>query len=160
MRRAGKSSWRKTAPEGGPVEFLEKLRPFTLLVVRCAVGAIFMAHGYQKYSHGFGATDQFMAGVGLPAYFGYIAIALELGGGALLILGLLTRPLGLLLAIEMVVAIVKVHLGGGITNIHSYEFPLALGVASLALGTFGAGAVSLDALLFGRSFRPKSKPKP
>lgn len=142
------------------MEFLEKLRPFTLLVVRCAVGAIFMAHGYQKYSHGVGATNQFMAGVGLPAYFGYIAIALELGGGALLILGLLTRPIGLLLAIEMVIAIVKVHLGGGITDIHRYEFPLALGAASLALGTFGAGAVSLDALLFGRSFRPKSKPKP
>lgn len=136
----------------------EKLRPFTLLVVRCAVGLIFMVHGYEKYSHGFAATNRAMANMGMPSYFGYIAIALELGGGALLVLGLLTRPIGLLLAVEMAIVVIKVDMAGGITHVHSYEFPLALGVASLAVGTFGAGPVSLDALLFGRRIRPRPKP--
>ena len=101
-----------------------------------------------------------MVGVGLPAYFAYIAVALEIGGGVLLALGLATRPVALLLAIEMGVAIWKVHLVNGIKAVPEYQFALALGAAALALASFGAGSISLDHAFFARSSTPRSKPKP
>src|ERR1700689_78015 len=125
----------------------EKLRPVSLLLIRLAVGAIFIVYGYEKYQRGFAAASQAMVHLKLPAFFGYIAIVLELGGGIFLVLGLLTRVIGLLMAVEMVVAIFAAHMGSGILAIHSYQFELALGAAALALGTFGAGAISLDAML-------------
>jgi uncharacterized membrane protein YphA (DoxX/SURF4 family) len=53
-----------------------------------------------------------------------------------------------LLAIEMCVAIAKVHLIH-VMVVHDYEFPLALAVACFALATVGAGTASLDHFLFG-----------
>jgi len=48
----------------------------------------------------------------------------------------------------MAVAIWKVHLGKGLLAVSEYEFPLALGLAALVLATTGAGAISLDKLIF------------
>ena len=76
---------------------------------------------------------------GLPGYFAEIAGVLEVFAGGLLILGLFTRVAALLLAIEMAVAIWRVHSGGGYLAIHNYEFPMALAVACFALATVGAG---------------------
>lgn len=141
------------------MDFLERLRPFTLLVLRIAVGIIFIYHGYDKYHHGLAATKAMMGGNGLPEYLGYLAIGLELFGGALLLLGFLTRPIGALLAIEMAVALMKVHLPHGLTRVPGYELPLALCVSSLALATFGAGKASLDYAFFGkpRPLKPRNK---
>jgi putative oxidoreductase len=95
---------------------------------------------------------------GLPGYFVYVAGVLEVFGGVLLFLGLFTRGAALLLAIEMVVAIWKVHSGQGYLAVHNYEFPLALATGSFALATIGAGKLSLDHPLFegGRSRAVKS----
>jgi len=141
------------------VDFLERLRPFTLLVLRIAIGIIFIYHGYEKYRHGVTATKGIMTGAGLPGYFAYISIALELGGGALLILGFLTRIIGALLTIEMAVALARVHLPHGLTKVGGYELPMALCVASLAIATFGAGKASLDYAFFARPkpLKPKNK---
>ena len=77
-------------------------------------------------------------------------------------LGLFTRGAALLLAIEMGVAIWKVHSSGGYLAVHEYEFPLTLLTACFALATIGAGTISLDYPLFenGKSrtrFSQKSK---
>ncbi len=136
----------------------EKLRPVSLLFIRLVVGTIFIVHGYEKYQHGFAATSQMMVHLKLPAFFGYVAIALELGGGIFVLLGLLTRLVGLLQAGEMLVAIGAAHLSHGIAAVHYYEFPLALCAAALAIGTFGAGPLSLDAILFERNSRPRMRP--
>ena len=56
-----------------------------------------------------------------------------------------------MLAIEMCVAIVKVHSDHGIMAVHEYEFPLALAAASFALVTTGAGTASVDRLLYGEA---------
>jgi len=85
---------------------------------------------------------------GLPGNFVYIAGVLEVFGGLLLVLGLFTRGAALLLAIEMGVAIWKVHSNGGYLAVHEYEFPLTLLTACLALATVGAGTISLDYPLF------------
>ncbi len=139
------------------MEFLEKLKPLALLVMRLALGTIYMYHGYPKL---FGQTanfQKFFSSVGLPSSWVYIAGVLELFGGALLIPGLFTRVVGLLLTVEMGVAIWKVHLAHGIFSVKDYELPLTLAVAAFTLATLGAGVISLDQPLFHGKAKAKSK---
>src|SRR5947209_6249162 len=127
-------------------------------MLRIALGIIFLAHGYPKLAHlrGEAQMQGFFVEHGLPGYFVYIAGVIETFGGGLLILGLFTRAAALLLAIEMGVAIWKVHSVHGYLAVHNYEFPLAMLAGSFVLATVGAGLVSLDHLLFegGSKLRP------
>jgi len=135
---------------------LNALQPLGLLVLRASLGIIFFSHGYPKLAHSGAGMQGFFVQHGLPGYFVYVAGVLEVFGGILLVLGLFTRGAALLLALEMGVAIWKVHSAGGIYVVHDYEFPLALLAGSLALATVGAGLVSLDHPLFegGGGSRP------
>lgn len=92
-------------------------------------------------------------GVPLPEIAGPVVAFVELIGGILLILGLLTRPVAILLAIDMIVALVAVHLPAGLwVGDGGYEFVAVLGAAALALALTGAGRFSLDgAFLRGRA---------
>jgi putative oxidoreductase len=127
---------------------LSSLQPLGLLLLRVALGIIFITHGYPKLAHGAG-MQRFFIEHGLPGYFQYVAGVLELFGGGLLLLGLFTRGAALLLAIEMGVAIWKVHGSRGILAVHEYEFPLVMAMGCLALATIGAGIISVDHPLFG-----------
>ncbi len=144
------------------MKFFDLFRPIGLLVLRIALGIIFIAHGYPKLAHlRSGAQMQsFFVEHGLPGYFLYISGVLETFGGGLLLLGLFTRPVALLLGIEMCVAIWKVHSGRGYLAVHDYEFPLTLATACFALATIGAGLISLDKPLFeggGRRWAGRAK---
>jgi putative oxidoreductase len=127
---------------------LDALQPVGLLALRIALGIIFFSHGYPKLAHMGAGMQGFFVQHGLPGYFVYIAGVLEVFGGVLLVLGLFTRAAALLLAVEMGVAIWKVHSSGGYLAVHNYEFPMALLTACFALATVGAGKVSLDSPLF------------
>jgi putative oxidoreductase len=131
------------------VKILNRLQPISLLVLRIALAVIFMTHGYPKLGHlrGDAQLQAFFLEHGLPGYFVYIAGVIELFGGGLVLIGLFTRPAAVLLAIEMCVAIWKVHSGHGVLGVHDYEFPLALAVSCFVLATTGAGFISLDSLL-------------
>ena len=130
------------------MKFLNTLQPFGLVVLRLSLAVIFFSHGYPKITHTAAGMQAFFVEHGLPGYFVYISGVLEVFGAMLLVLGLFTRGAALLLAIEMGVAIWKVHSGGGYLAVHNYEFPLAVLAASFALATVGAGSLSLDGLLF------------
>ena len=132
---------------------LNVLQPVGLLVLRIALGIIFFSHGYPKVAHLGAGMQDFFIQHGLPGYFVYISGVLEVFGGMLLVLGLFTRVAALALAIEMVVAIWKVHSSHGYLAVHEYEFPLVLATACFALSTVGAGLLSLDQLLFERGGR-------
>lgn len=125
------------------------LQPLGLLLLRVALAIIFIYHGYPKIAHAGGGMQEFFVQHGLPGYFVYIAGVLETFGGGLLLLGLFTRPAALLLAIEMGIAIWKVHSSGGFYAVHNYEFPLVVATACLALATVGAGILSVDHAIFG-----------
>jgi putative oxidoreductase len=143
------------------MQFLEKLKPLGLLVLRLALGASFMFHGYPKLSNPAHWLRAF-PGYGFPGYFAYISGILELFGGGLLIAGLLTRGVGLLLAIEMGVVLARMRFPEiTIHNFGQYELPLILGAAALALATTGAGLISIDAFTFEsrRKGPKKSKSK-
>ncbi len=127
-----------------------------LLVLRVVVGAIFAAHGAQKiFEFTIPGTIGSFADMGVPlAEIAAPVVAfLELVGGILLILGFLTRPVGILLTIDMAMALALVHLPAGLWVAEGgYEFVAVLGVAALALALTGAGRYSIDgAALRGRA---------
>ncbi|MCS3443309.1 DoxX family protein [Microbacterium phyllosphaerae] len=126
-----------------------------LLVLRVVVGFVFAAHGAQKiFEYTLPGTIGSFAGMGvpLPEIAAPVVAFVELIGGILLALGLFTRPVGILLAVDMIVALVAVHLPAGLwVGEGGYEFVAVLGVAALALAFTGAGRFSLDgAFLRGR----------
>jgi putative oxidoreductase len=135
------------------MQWMERLRPLTLLLLRVGLGVIFIYNGYPKFvGRRLEHLDEFVHVNHLPAYFSYIAGVLEVGGGALLIGGLFTRMTGFLLAVEMGVAMWKgEQFFQNPLRIDKYELALALGVGALALATFGAGSISLDRAFFGKS---------
>lgn len=124
-----------------------------LLVLRLVIGAIFLAHGYQKvFTFGIaGITAGFtQMGVPLPTLVAPLVSVLELVGGAALVLGVFTRIAGLLLAIDMFCAILIVHGKHGFFLPKGMEFVLGNMAMALALALAGAGAYSLDAMLARR----------
>jgi putative oxidoreductase len=127
---------------------LEKLKPLALLLLRWALGVIFLYHGTPKLFGNPQPYLEFFGKIGFPPWMAYVAGVVELFGGALLIAGLFTRVAALLLAGQMAVAIWKVHLGKGVLAVNEYEFPLTLAVAAFTLGALGAGAISLDRAIF------------
>jgi putative oxidoreductase len=142
------------------MKFLKHLEPLSLLSARVVAAIIFIYHGYPKLLHPTAGMHESFVSHGLPSYFVNVAGILEFFGGLLLLIGFLTRPAALLLAIEMGVAIWKVHSSHGIMAVKEYEFPLILAASCFLLATVGAGLLSLDHLLFGDSskgFREKRR---
>jgi putative oxidoreductase len=128
------------------------------LAIRLPLGVIFIAHGGQALfgwwgGAGFVASLQsYQAHLGIPLPLAAVAVLLQFFGGILLLVGLLTRVVASLLAILMIVAIVKVHLGAGFFlnwqlvagRGHGIELNVALLGMCLALLLGGAGEPSID----------------
>lgn len=125
-----------------------------MTVLRIVIGGLFLAHGAQKlFDWGpSGTGDSFeQMGAPLAQFTGPAVGVLELGGGALLVLGLFTRVLGALLTVDMLGAIFVVHGENGIfVDGGGYELVAALGAGALALAIGGAGDWSLDRAIFRR----------
>ena len=122
-----------------------------LAVLRVAVAAVFINHGRQKlFVYGFaGVTGAFtQMGVPFPGLMGPLIGLLEFFGGIALVLGFLTRLLGVAFAFDMLGAILLVQLKKGFSG---YEFEFLLLGASVALFLTGAGRFSVDALLADRA---------
>ncbi len=124
-----------------------------LAVLRIAVGIVFMAHGGQKlFTFGFAGVSGAFAqmGIPLPGITGPLVALLEFFGGMALIIGLLTRLASLGLAINMLGAILMVHLAAGFFLPNGYEFAFTLMAASIALMFAGAGEYSVDGAIARR----------
>ena len=132
------------------------MRPYGLTVLRLCLAAVFLAHGAQKLlgiwgGPGLAGTAKMVGSLGLPyAYPLAILLAVtECAGGIMLILGWLTPWVAFALAVDMGVAMWKVHYPNGffLTGGHGgpgIEYVLVLlgGVVCLMLS--GAGALSVD----------------
>jgi putative oxidoreductase len=125
-----------------------------LTVLRVVLGVVFIAHGAQKVSQGIAGVTQGFAGMGVP--FPEIAAplvaGLELVGGVLLVLGVATRVVAVLLAVDMVVAGALAHLSSGFfSQDGGFEYVLVLAAGSLAVALTGPGRYSVDAVVLRRS---------
>lgn len=121
------------------------------LILRLVVGGVFAMHGAQKVFDFTvpGTVSSFDAmGVPLaPAVAPAIAL-LELVGGALLILGVLSRIVAALLAIDMLGAIALVHAPAGFwVDAGGWEFVAVLAAASAALALTGPGRFAVGEFL-------------
>lgn len=121
------------------MDWFNRLQPVALLVLRLVLGAIMITHGYHKVFGGFHGHQQFVSGLGLPAWLAYLSTGTEFFGGIAIVLGLYTRFFAAAFAFEMGVAIWKVHFRNGLTGQGGYEFPLALVAIAFALVCFGGG---------------------
>jgi putative oxidoreductase len=126
------------APVVGPATAPWSAAALTLL--RVGAGALFMLHGLQKLFGYFGGEQ-----VPLASQLGVAGI-LELAGGALLVLGLLTRPVAAILTLEMLAALVIAHLPRGWSPLQNGgELPMLYALIFIYFAARGAGPYSIDA---------------
>ena len=118
-----------------------------LLLLRVFYGALFVVHGWPKVRDIIGNAKNF-EGMGFRPglLWGTIVALLEFFGGLAIIAGLFTQVLGLLLAVEMIVAAAwkirrKQKFMGG------YELDIALVLIGLILATMGGGIYAIDNFL-------------
>lgn len=130
------------------------VRDAGLLIARVLLGAVLIVHGGQKlFSNGVAGTGAFFESVGVPAatFFAGFAGTVELVGGILLVLGLLTPVVSVFVAIVMAGAYFYVHQANGIYAAENgWELVAVIGLATVVFGLVGPGRFSLDALIAGR----------
>jgi putative oxidoreductase len=134
------------------LHYLDRLQPLALLLMRLALGAIMVAHGYHKVFGGLHHHAQMVASLGLPAWLGYVSAFTEFFGGLLILVGLFTRVAALGVCLDLFVAIWKVHLHNGLIGLPDrpgYEFALAAFALAFAIIFFGGGPIAIDHVLRG-----------
>ena len=116
------------------------------LLGRVAMSLIFIHGGWGKLLAP-GATQAMLASHHLPMVkFGWIlAVVVELGGGLAILIGLFTRPVGLVLAIWCVVTALIAHTTADRNQEIHFLKNMAMMGGFLYVAGFGAGAWSLDA---------------
>jgi putative oxidoreductase len=124
----------------------DKWHPVAPLFLRVSLGAIFLTHGWQKFVGGVPGVAGFLGSLGFPApeVFAVLLIAIEIVGGALLILGAYTHWVAKALAAVALIAIITVHFKNGFNGPGGYEYVLLMLAAAVSLMITGAGKWSVD----------------
>ncbi|MBF4606026.1 DoxX family protein [Curtobacterium sp. VKM Ac-1393] len=134
-----------------------------LTALRIVLGVVFIAHGAQKFAQGIPNVAQGFSGMGVPLadVAAPLVAGLELVGGVLLVLGVATRVVGVLLAVDMVVAGLLAHATAGFfSQDGGFEYVLVLAVGSLVVALTGPGRFSLDAVFLAAARRRRGVQEP
>ncbi|GGR37650.1 DoxX family protein [Agromyces mediolanus] len=119
-----------------------------LLVLRLVAGVVFFAHGFQKaFIFTIPGASAAFAEMGVPfaAVVAPVLAIVELAGGALLVLGVLSRPVAAFLALSMLGAAVFGHLGSGFwVEDGGYEYVAVLAAVAGAIAIAGPGRYALS----------------
>jgi putative oxidoreductase len=130
---------------------------YAALVLRVALGVLFIAHGFllKVMTFGMAGTTGFFASLGYPAGLAWLVMLAETLGGIALLLGIASRWVALAL-IPVLLGATLVHLpngwvfsapGGG------WEYPMFWTVALVVQALLGDGAHALGPRLAGRAGR-------
>jgi putative oxidoreductase len=126
----------------------EKWQDIAPLILRIALGLVFLMHGYSKiFVQGHAGVTGFLGGLGfpMPSVFAAILMYGEFIGGALLIVGLLTHWVAKFDIVIMLTALFLVHWKNGfMVSNGGYEFVMLMIAAAVSLMITGAGKYSLD----------------
>jgi uncharacterized membrane protein YphA (DoxX/SURF4 family) len=118
------------------------------LVLRLTLGGLMLFHGADKIHHGVDGIVESVAAAGLPSSLGYLVYVGEVLAPALLIVGLWSRAAALVVAINMVVAVVLAHTsqlfergesGGWALEVQGLYFFTAVAIMLLGGGRFSVG---------------------
>lgn len=125
-----------------------------LLVLRCILGAVMLAHGINHVIGGgkIAGTARWFQSLGMRpcTLHAWLASVTEIGGGALLVLGLLTPVAAAGAVGVMLVAWITNHRTNGFFIFRpgeGYEYVMVLAAVGLVVGMLGAGRWSLDEAL-------------
>ena len=120
------------------------------LILRAALAAMLLFHGISKMQSGIGFVADMVAKAGLPAIFGYGVYIGEVIAPLFMLAGLYTRGAALVVAVNMVFAVLLVHTsqfftlnetGGWALELQAMFFFAALAIALLGAGRYSVGGV-------------------
>lgn len=119
-------------------------------ILRSALAILILMHGIAKIIGGVSFITGLVAKAGLPPALGYLVYVGEVVAPLLVLFGLWTRPSALVIAINMVVAIVLVHAGELFSLTKTGGWALELQgmflVAAIAVALLGAGRYSVGGI--------------
>jgi len=131
----------------------QRTAPYAALVLRVALGAMFIAHALLKYYvFTLPGTAQFFQSLGLPAAAGYLTFWAELIGGAAILAGLFSRWVAAAL-LPVLLGAVWAHAGNGwlfTAQNGGWEYPAFLAAAALAQALLGDGPYAVSNLFNAR----------
>ena len=121
------------------------------LLLRLSLGGLLVLHGIAKIRTGAESILGLMTRLGLPEALGYLVYAGEVVAPILLMLGLWTRPAAIVVAVNMVVAVLLVHAGqfaeltrsgGWALELQAFYFVTAVAISLLGAGRFSVGGAT------------------
>ncbi|MEN4981227.1 DoxX family protein [Erwinia billingiae] len=132
--------------------FDKRTTPYAALIMRLALGILFLAHfGLKFFVFTPAGTSKFFASLGLPGGLAYLTMTVELVGAIALILGVYTRVVAVVLIPVLLGAIATVHGPAGFffTNPNGgWEFPAFWIVGLIVLALTGDGKYALKPTSF------------
>lgn len=118
------------------------------LLLRLTLGLLMLLHGIDKVTGGIDPILGMVAKAGLPSAIGYGVYVGEVLAPLLLIVGAWTRAAGVVIAINMVIAVALAHMGqlatlsptgGWALELQGFYLAIALAIALLGAGRYSAG---------------------
>jgi putative oxidoreductase len=124
---------------------------FGKLILRVTLAILILLHGIAKVQNGVSGIEGMVTKIGLPPAFAYMVYVGEVIAPLLVLFGLMTRPAALIIAVNMVFAVVLAHsqdlfsltkTGGWALELQAMFLASALAVAFLGAGRYSIGGQS------------------
>lgn len=124
---------------------MNRFAPYAAVLLRLAVGGVFLNHGIPKIARGVPAVAEMLHGIGFPfaTVWAIIVIGVETVGAVCVMAGFLTRIWAACMAVEMTVAILAVR----VAHHAGFELEAMLLAGALSLVLLGDGPIALGVRL-------------